>query len=311
MRHHHDYIFDRQLGAICQTLNQFSIHHLVFENMMFDIKLTDPIYIKIIIIIYKMNEILEKSFKGGLSGAAAMGVQVTSLMWLRTTMNYQYRHGTGLQETFHKLYKEGGVRRFYRGYSVAIVQGPLARFGDTGTNTVVMKLLEDVQLPTPVKTVAASASAASFRIIITPIDTIKTTLQVEGKHALKLLRNRGVLSLWNGALGSASATFVGHYPWFMTYNTLQANIPLYDTRMKSLLRNAGIGFSASVISDILSNGIRVLKTTKQTHEKQITYVQAAKEVMAKDGKGVIGLLTRGLHTRILTNGISGDRKSVV
>ena len=41
------------------------------------------------------NEILNKSFtkalNGGISGATAMGIQVTSLMWLRTTMNNQYR----------------------------------------------------------------------------------------------------------------------------------------------------------------------------------------------------------------------------
>lgn len=46
-----------------------------------------------------MAEILAKAGKralgGGLSGAVAMTTQVGSLMWLRTTMNYQYRHGTG------------------------------------------------------------------------------------------------------------------------------------------------------------------------------------------------------------------------
>lgn len=261
-----------------------------------------------------MNEILEKSFKGGIPGAMAMGVQVTSLMWLRTSMNYQYRYGTGLRETFQTLYNEGGLRRFYRGYSVAIFQGPLSRFGDTGTNTGVMYVLNNndqlKSLPTPVKTMFASVSAASFRILITPIDTLKTTLQVEGPRGLKILRARGVLSLWNGALGSASATLVGHYPWFMTYNTMQENIPLYDTKLKSLARNAGIGFCASVSSDVISNGIRVLKTTKQTHEQQITYAQAAKEIIQKDGS-VKNIFTRGLHTRILTNGLSGMLFSVL
>ena len=65
------------------------------------------------------NEIIElssqKALRGGLAGSSAMVLQVTSLMWLRTTMNYQYRYGTSLFETIGKLYKEGGVRRFYRG----------------------------------------------------------------------------------------------------------------------------------------------------------------------------------------------------
>ena len=49
-----------------------------------------------------LSEILAKAGKralgGGLPGAAAMVVQVGGLMWLRTTMNYQYRHGTSTLE---------------------------------------------------------------------------------------------------------------------------------------------------------------------------------------------------------------------
>ena len=36
----------------------------------------------------------KKALGGGLSGAIAGVVQVMTLMWLRTTMNYQYRYGT-------------------------------------------------------------------------------------------------------------------------------------------------------------------------------------------------------------------------
>lgn len=38
-----------------------------------------------------IREVFNKSVKSGLSGGAAMLVQVTSLMWMRTIMNYQYR----------------------------------------------------------------------------------------------------------------------------------------------------------------------------------------------------------------------------
>ena len=36
-----------------------------------------------------------RALGGGLSGAAAGVAQVLLLMWLRTAMNYQYRHGQG------------------------------------------------------------------------------------------------------------------------------------------------------------------------------------------------------------------------
>jgi hypothetical protein len=50
----------------------------------------------------------------GLSGALAMGVQVTGLMWLRTTMNYQYRNGGTTLEAMRALYAEDGLARFYQ-----------------------------------------------------------------------------------------------------------------------------------------------------------------------------------------------------
>ena len=49
-------------------------------------------------------------------------------MWLRTTMNYQYRHGTSTAEALRYLYKNGGIPRFYQGAGPALIQGPLARF---------------------------------------------------------------------------------------------------------------------------------------------------------------------------------------
>ena len=52
-------------------------------------------------------------------------------MWMRTTMNYQYANGGTLTNALQTLYKEGGIPRFYRGVSFAIIQNPLSRFGDT------------------------------------------------------------------------------------------------------------------------------------------------------------------------------------
>ena len=40
-----------------------------------------------------VKKITSKALRSGFSGSAAMVIQVCSLMWLRTTMNYQYRYG--------------------------------------------------------------------------------------------------------------------------------------------------------------------------------------------------------------------------
>ena len=72
-----------------------------------------------------------KAIGGGASGALAGVVQVSSLMWLRTAMNYQYANGgNGTLATVATLYEEGGLPRLYRGVQYALVQNPLSRFGD-------------------------------------------------------------------------------------------------------------------------------------------------------------------------------------
>ena len=230
-------------------------------------------------------------------------------MWMRTIMNYQYWNGGRLKEVASKLYSEGGVWRFYRGYSVALVQGPLSWFGDTFSNKLTLEVLNNnpltQDLSISLKTLSASIMAALFRITLTPVDTIKTILQVEGKQGIDILRNkiktRGPQVLYYGSIATSTATFMGHYPWFYTFNKLNTVIPEYDTKTKNLLRRAGIGFVCSIVSDSISNSMRVIKTTKQTHHLTLSYPDVVKEIIAKDG--VLGLFGRGLSTRILTNGV--------
>lgn len=253
----------------------------------------------------------QSAFRGGLAGATAQGVNVLGLMWLRTTMNHQYRYGGGTRETIKKLWAEGGVRRFYRGLTPALIQSPLSRFGDTAANVGVLHLLDNhdstKQLPVAVKTGLASCGAAGFRFFLMPIDAWKTTKQVEGKEGLMKLvakgRSHGIHVYYHGAVAAMTATWVGHYPWFFTHNWLSQTIPQFDFMYGKYARNALIGFCSSVVSDTCSNSIRVLKTTRQTAVIPMTYPQALRDIVSRDG--IMGLLGRGLQTRILTNGISG------
>lgn len=43
-------------------------------------------------------------------------------MWLRTTVNYQYRYGTSTSVALRTLYADGGVARFYQGVGPALLQ---------------------------------------------------------------------------------------------------------------------------------------------------------------------------------------------
>lgn len=109
-------------------------------------------------------------------------------------MNYQYRYGTTSTEAIKTLYADGGWTRYYQGLVAALIQGPVSRFGDTAANVGILALLQSNtfmrKLPTPVKTVFASVAAACFRMLLTPVDTIKTTMQTQGKDGIPLLRAR-------------------------------------------------------------------------------------------------------------------------
>lgn len=289
----------------------------------------------------KLEDILDKATKraisGGRAGASAAVVQVLALMWLRTTMNYQYRYGGSFQEALSKLYNEGGISRLYQGLPFALVQGPLTRFGDTAANVGMLALLSEYSsVPIIVKTAAGSIAAGMWRIVLMPIDTSKTAMQVEGAQGLQNLAalvvdKKSPSPLYQGAIAAAAATAVGHFPWFLTFNFLNNAIPSVDASehlLQSLLRSAFLGVCSSCVSDTCSNSLRVIKTTKQTAalsssssnnnktiEGEITntndfsYKDAVGLVLEKDGWS--GLLGRGLRTRLLTNALQGAMFSVL
>ena len=89
-------------------------------------------------------------------------------MWVETAMNYQYRYGYGTLEAMQKLWKEGGIRRFYRGLAPALALGPLSRFGDVAANDFVISMFELNEkvrhYPMVIKTFCASNIAGLWRI---------------------------------------------------------------------------------------------------------------------------------------------------
>ena len=140
-------------------------------------------------ILYKAGA---RALGGGLGGAVGGICQVLALMWLRTTMNYQYRHGGSMSTALRTLYAQGGIARFYQGLLYALMQTPLSRFGDTAANVGVLSIFASLLPGTPlgVRTAFASAAGASWRMLITPLDTCKTSLQVEGPAAYQLLMRK-------------------------------------------------------------------------------------------------------------------------
>ena len=229
-------------------------------------------------------------------------------------MNYQFKNGGGFLPTLRTLYKEGGIVRFYRGIVPALVIGPISRFGDTAMNMFATSLSQNNEtlkkMPIFVQTSIGSVLAGGWRLSTLPVDAWKTSKQVYGDQGLKNLlakfKTHGISAFYQGGVASALATMVGHYPWFVTNNYLEHYLGKYSYEsdlLKALVRSAFIGLCSTVVSDVCSNSIRVVKTFKQTATEKLTYNQVISAVIEKDG--VSGLFLRGLQTKLLTNVLQG------
>lgn len=255
-------------------------------------------------------------------------------MWLHTVVNYQYKTGVGISEAFRTLYEEGGVLRFYRGLTLALVIAPISRFGDTAANEGITELFSASGLPVWAVTLLASLVAALWRIVITPIDMVKTTLQVSGatgwNKLMVKIHTYGVFILWDGAFGNWLANIFGYYPWYAMNNWLEVRYPhpvpphlvdeenssdkqkndgeRYKHQRSKLIRRAFIGFCASFVSTCISNGVRVVKTYEQTSEVPLTYFGALAELFRQSG---VSFVVRGLELKLMCNCLSGIMFSVL
>jgi len=270
-----------------------------------------------------LNQILLKAGKsglgGGIQGAIAGVIQVLSLMWLRTIISYQYRYGSTFHQALQTLLNEGGISRLYRGLSFAIIQAPLSRFGSTAANDSVQALLQSFEgtrmWGLGRETVIASVFVGVWRMMLMPIDTCKTVLQVDSyegfRNLMRKVRIGNIGVLYQGMFAQAISAVVAHYPWFYTYNYLNSQTLIQTLIPSSLLRNASIGFFASFVSDTVTNCIRVVKTMKQTIASKHTvgYGEAISIILASDGWR--GLFGRGLRTRIVGNGLQSIVFTVV
>lgn len=127
-----------------------------------------------------LGEAAKRACQGGVAGAASIAINICTMMWMRTIVYYQYRYGTTTTVAMKTLYADGGIPRFYRGLLPALIQGPLARFGDIAANTGTLAGFNAFEstagLPLALKTGAASLAAGLFRIVLMPIDTLKISM---------------------------------------------------------------------------------------------------------------------------------------
>ncbi|CAN8069443.1 unnamed protein product [Agarophyton chilense] len=228
-------------------------------------------------------------------------------MWLSTTAAFQYRSGVSLRQALRLLYAQGGVKRFYSGLAPTVMHVTLCRFGDTTANNFALTLAPTDSLP--LNTLCASFAAAAWRATLLPLETVRSNMQVRGPDGLSAVvdrfRNAGFAGLYRGSAASFSAGLVGHFPFFFTVNIVSQAVPLTEDAsiLAKIGRNGGMGFLAAMSADIFTNGFKVVATNKQTCDKGLSYYEVARKIVKRDG--IFSIVTRGLKTRMIANGLQG------
>jgi hypothetical protein len=104
-------------------------------------------------------------------------LSVVSSMWLETILHNQYRHGTSTVSTFNILYHEDGVRRFYRGFTPALVSKCFGWTKHISPLICAVGLLnEESDVPIVFKALGASAVSHIMDSMFLPVDTFKVCM---------------------------------------------------------------------------------------------------------------------------------------
>jgi hypothetical protein len=84
-----------------------------------------------------------------------------------------------------------------------------------------------------------SVAAASWRVVLMPLDVCKTLTQVRGsvegwrEISSRLKGDAGVATLWRGSSASFVSTLCGHLPWYSTFNFLNKTVPQFGSSSSS------------------------------------------------------------------------------
>ena len=228
----------------------------------------------------------------------AGGLQTSTTYPLKTTIKYQYFTCDNMLTSFINLKNNKDTSRFYRGILASCLKSCLGRMGETSVYTY---FNNKENLSHSEKTSLIALTSTGWKSLLIPLDTMGNMYQVRrklGKEIIKnKIKNEGLIrTFYSGGTLYLSNMFIGSYIWFNFYMIFNNNLPKIKN---DDLRNASIGFSCTLISDLNLNPIKIVKTYKQSSTKYITYIDIFKEIV--QSKGIGNYLGREMGTRLLLN----------
>lgn len=249
---------------------------------------------------------MSKELNCALSGAIAGSLQTGSLIWLRTINKHQYYYGYSIIQSYKTLYNEGSIFRFFRGTFPAVIDNGLCRFGDAFIYSYVKNNFSNYNIINQSLTI--SILSTPHKLFLTPLDTIANNYHIFGDKGKTIIKKKindnGLKILYNGGSSIMVLNIFSSYIWFTSLLYLEKKTePLYAKYNHSII-NGFNGLLSSILTDITTNPIRILKTYRQTNMYNYGYIDSIKSIVKE--KGLFNFLTRGLGSRLIIHGIQSS-----
>lgn len=246
---------------------------------------------------------MDKSVYNNIIAGGIAGVSNVYLTYpLRTVVKIQYVEGLTITDSIKKLYKQNKLIRFYDGVKPTLFRVGFGRCLEAGSysyfNNNSSKQFNNI--------IEVSTIATISKLLLTPLDTMSNSYQVNGKklgkkYLIIKYNNQGIKSLYYGLVPNLLISFIGHYIWFSSFSYLNYNIK--DEIINNNIKNGLIGFSSSIVSDIVINPIRIIKTIKQSEKKNTSYLEIIENTFYnKINKNIF----RGMYLRTFINAFNSS-----
>lgn len=245
---------------------------------------------------------MDKSVYNNIIAGGVAGMSNVYITYpFRTIVKIQYVKGLSIRDSIKNLYKKNNLIRFYAGINPTLFRVGIGRCIEAGSYSYFNNKNKQFG-----NVIEISTLTSLSKLLLTPLDTISNSYQVNGKKLGKeYIKNKynyyGIKSLYYGLVPNLLISFVGHYIWFSSFSYLDYN--LNNNHINDSLTNGFIGFSSSIVSDIVINPIRIVKTIKQSQEKNITYLDIIKNNFSNNTNTNI---FRGIYLRMFINAFNSS-----
>lgn len=257
---------------------------------------------------------MNKSIYDNIIAGGIAGVSNVYLTYpLRTVVKVQYVDGKSIIDTFNYILKKNSYKRFYSGINHTIIRVGLGRCCEAGTYTYYKnrKLNDntiDISNQKFDNVSEISIITSLLKLSLSPLDTISNSYQVNGdKLGKEYIKNKykkyGIKSLYYGFTPNLAISFIGHYIWFSSYSYMDYYLQNDKNVLNKNITNGIIGFSSSVLCDLVVNPLRIIKTIKQSNIDNITYSKIISNTFSNQiDKNVL----RGMYLRTFINAFNSS-----